>query len=172
MEKTLLKTIHGSYLYGLNHAESDEDFYIVVEGKAKSKQIIIDGTDTTVVGLTAFIEACHKGVPQALEAIFSMEASVDEMKELRAGYKAVGSEVIATYLRTIKSFATDKRGKDKMKRHAVRLALNLNEIIKRGRFNPRLTECDKAVIDNIMSHVNKPEVFQKKINEICYLQVF
>jgi hypothetical protein len=86
------------------------------------------------------------GVPQSLEAMFSQKAVSPFFEEYRQGWYASDPTVIHTYMRTIKSFSlseNDSKLKDKdkfkRKRHALRLALNLEELLYRGRFNPTLT---------------------------------
>lgn len=153
MRQTLFKTVHGSRLYGLAHAGSDEDFYTVVtkqpytgrgQGKARyAKQTIVGEEDMMLLDFGTWLEQCRSGVPQALEAMFSQQASEDSIAPFRAGYRA-GTEVYARYFRTIKSFALQEEFKKK--RHALRLALNLNEMARTGRFNPTLSPEDAAYI--------------------------
>lgn len=147
--KVLFKTVHGSHLYGLNHADSDNDYFTVVDkvktAKARyAKQSIVDGVDSTVVDFGTWIDGCRKGVPQYLEAMFSTKALHDEIGPFRAGFR-VGTEVFDTYYRTIKSFALSEGYKTK--RHALRLALNLDEMGRTGRFNPTLTEEQKCRVN-------------------------
>lgn len=150
MERVVLfATPHGSHLYGTAHAESDFDRFVVVtkqpyathNAKSKyAKQTIRGGVDETVVDLTTFLNGCWKGVPQYLEAMFSPFPEMDRIAELRANYR-VGTGVLSTYLRTIKSFSFDTRdGGVKKRRHALRLGLNGRDILQYGRFNPRLDE--------------------------------
>lgn len=147
----LFKTVHGSRLYGLSHDESDHDYYTVVE-KVKTKRArysthkIVDDVDSVVVDFGTWMNLCTKGVPQALEAMFSPEAEVDKVAALRAGF-TVGSGVYDTYLRTIKSFAMQDEFKPK--RHAVRLALNLADIRLYGKFNPRLQSWQIELVNEL-----------------------
>lgn len=153
MRQTLFKTVHGSRLYGLAHADSDEDFYTVVtkkpytgrgQGKAKfAKQTIVGDEDSMLLDMGTWIEQCRRGVPQALEAMFSQQPIEDNIASFRAGYRA-GTEVYSRYFRTIKSFALQEEYKKK--RHALRLALNLNEMARTGRFNPTLSPEDAAYV--------------------------
>jgi predicted nucleotidyltransferase len=164
----LFKTVHGSRLYGLSHANSDEDFYTVVS-KVKTKKAkysthkIVGDVDSVVVDLGTWLRYCEMGVPQALEAMFSNMALVDRLTPLRVHYH-VGTQVYDRYLRTIKSFAlndeTDTRVNFKKKRHAMRLALNMYEMRGRGRFNPTL---DTGQIDMI-------NVYAELSGEECYRQ--
>lgn len=150
--KVLLKTIHGSRLYGLAHEDSDWDFYTVVEPvkkkKAKYATHRIDGAlDGVVVDLGTFLGLATKGAPAALEAMFSQQAEIDEIAELRAGWKMGTDEVIDRYLRTIKSFALEDTFKHK--RHALRLALNLQELMHTGRFNPTLDAMQIELVNEL-----------------------
>lgn len=147
----LFKTIHGSKLYGLSHENSDDDFYTVIPkvktAKARySKHKIVGQEDSVVVDFGTWLEQCRKGVPQALEAMFSQMPIVDNISELRSGFR-VGTEVYDTYLRTIKSFAL--QDEFKMKRHALRLALNLRSIRKEGRFNPTLAPLQIKLVNGL-----------------------
>lgn len=173
--RVMFKTVHGSHLYGLNHDASDVDFYVVVEdGKGKhfkAKQSIVDGVDSTVVGYNSFMEMCFKGVPQALEAMFSSKATVDEFKALRQAYRAGGSSVTDVYLRTIFNFSRDRRrGGLKYKKHAVRLALNLNSILDNERFNPTLTDKEIKLVTEL--YVLPQEEFEEKLNSVSFIQIF
>lgn len=148
--EVLFKTVHGSRLYGLAHENSDHDFYTVVSkvktAKAKyAKQSIIDGVDSTVVDFGTWLHQCEIGVPQALEAMFSEQALVDKIEPFRLGYRG-GSQCWDRYLRTIKSFAMDEENNFKKKRHALRLALNLNHLMRHGRFNPTLSAEDADLL--------------------------
>lgn len=149
----LFKTVHGSRLYGLYHAGSDEDFYTVVSKvktkKAKyARQSIVDGVDSMTMDIGTWLRYCEMGVPQALEAMFSNMPIVDHIGPLRAQYH-VGTGVYERYLRTIKSFAlndeTDENKNYKKKRHAVRLAFNLRDMREFGRFDPTLIPTQRAV---------------------------
>lgn len=140
--EVLFKTPHGSHLYGLNHEGSDEDFYTVVAPVKRrkykySKQTIHDGVDSVVVDLGTWLRLCEKGVPQALEAMFSTAPIVDEIAELRASYVAGSVPVRETYARTITNFVMSDEFK--RRRHAVRLAFNLNDLLRYGKFNPCLS---------------------------------
>lgn len=161
MERTvLLSTVHGSHLYGLAHAGSDRDTYTVVTRaphvahngtKARyAKQKISGDTDSFVIDLSTFMLLCDKGVPQALEAMFSPVADVDLIHALRGSYRCT-TAVLPTYLRTIKSFLM--AGDYKRRRHGFRLALNAADIGHYGFFNPRLCEADAEWISDLA----KPE---------------
>lgn len=156
--QVLFKTIHGSRLYGLAHAGSDEDFYTVVTKKPVdtrynrqtraryAKQKITGGEDSMVIDFGTWIEQCKSGVPQALEAMFSdMAIGEDKIADFRRGFRC-GTDVFERYYRTIKSFALAEDEGIKKRRHALRLALNLNQLAKTGRFNPTLSPEDARYI--------------------------
>lgn len=166
--EVLFKTIHGSRLYGLAHAGSDEDFYTVVtkkpytgrgQGKARyAKQKINGDEDSMVVDFGTWVEMCKAGVPQALEAMFSeMVIGDDRIKDFRSGFR-VGTEVYARYYRTIKSFALAEDDGIKKRRHALRLACNLRDIGRYGRFDPTLSPDDARYITN-MAHKSHEDVY-------------
>lgn len=146
----LLKTIHGSRLYGTNHPSSDYDTYTVVLDKRKTKHSIQDKDDSVVVSLGKFLHYVDSGVPQSLEALFSAKKEISHplMESIRP---STGS-VISTYMRTIKSFTfnTDL----KRQRHSVRMCFNLSDFLEFGYFNPTLTpsQLDTALIPATMEH--------------------
>lgn len=155
--EVLFKTVHGSRLYGLAHENSDEDFYTVVSKAVRptnvyrqeraryAKQSIAGSEDSMTVDFGTWMEMCKSGVPQALEAMFSDMAIVDRIEPFRKSFTA-GPAVWPKYLDTIKSFAYAERDSYKRKRHALRLALNLSEMSRTGRFNPTLSPAHAAMI--------------------------
>lgn len=150
----LLQTIHGSRLYGLHHAESDYDYYTVIPTrrgvrKRNAKQKIIGNRDTFVIDMSTFMVDCDKGVPQALEALFSEQATIDNISEFRHNFTINTGNIIRSYRRTIKNFA---EGDFKKKRHALRLALNLDEAVRYGKFNPTLSQDDADWISTLANH--------------------
>lgn len=170
MRETLFKTVHGSRLYGLAHANSDEDFYTIVtkrqadtrvgrQTKARyAKQTIIGDEDSMTVDVGTWLEMCRSGVPQALEAMFSdMPVGDDRLADLRAAYRT-GPETWERYYRTIKSFALQEDETTKKRRHALRLALNLNQMARTGRFNPTLSLEDARYI-SAMAHKSHEDVY-------------
>lgn len=141
-DKTVLfKTVHGSHLYGLAHEHSDNDYYTVLDkvktAKARyAKQKIVDGEDSMVVDFGTWMQMCVNGVPQALEAMFSNSPLVDNISHFRrAFYVSTGAQ--ERYLRTITNFCMTQD--PKRKRHGLRLALNMYDFTRYGRFNPTLS---------------------------------
>lgn len=157
----LFKTVHGSKLYGLSHSGSDDDYFTVCTNGTKKRaryathKVYENGEDSVVMDFSTWLQSCVKGVPQALEAMFSSMALQDDIADFRAGYRA-GTQVYETYFRTIKSFALQEGYKQK--RHALRLALNLNEMAKTGRFNPTLSEEDARYV-SVMAHKSHEDVY-------------
>lgn len=149
----LLKTVHGSHLYGFARPDSDLDYYTVVSDNPTrrphySTQTIRDGLDSNVLDLSTFLHQVHIGVPQACEALYSRMAEIDLISDLRQA-TILGPHVWARYLRTIKSFALTREESPlyyKRKRHALRLGLNLGDIAFTGRFNPTLTPSMAATL--------------------------
>ncbi len=143
MTQTILfKTIHGSRLYGLHHAESDYDYYTVVDkvknAKARyAKQKITGTQDSMVVDFGTWVGMLQSGVPQACEAAFSKEPEVDLIADFRSQLY-LGSGAHERYLRTITSFTMTQD--PKRKRHGLRLAFNLADLGRYGRFDPCLTD--------------------------------
>lgn len=156
---TILRTIHGSHLYGLAHADSDVDHYTIINDGAKdyAHQEIHDGDDQFVIHLDEFIKHAAGGVPQALESLNSPRADIDHryLPMLR-GLRPNIDEARARYRRTVRNFAHNNGGRTgsaarnvdpiKLKRHAVRLCFNLNDLMLYGRFNPELTEKQIKVV--------------------------
>jgi hypothetical protein len=145
-DTVLFKTIHGSRLYGLEHADSDDDFYIVtptVRAKKlslKNAKHKIDGNlDTLSVDFASFVMFAQKGTPQALETMFSKKAESPFFEEFRQSWFASDPAVITKYIQTIHNFSMDEGPKqEKYKRHGLRLSMNLDELVHTGRFNPTL----------------------------------
>lgn len=167
MREVLFKTQHGSRLYGLAHAGSDDDYFTVVTKagntsnhtrKKYAKQSIVNGVDSNVVDLGTFMVGCYMGVPQYLEAMFSdMTIGEDRIADLRRSFRA-SNDSYERYYRTIKSFALSEDDGIKKRRHALRLALNLRDIGRYGRFNPTLSLEDKEYI-TAMAHKSHDDVY-------------
>lgn len=141
-DKTVLfKTLHGSRLYGLANAGSDWDYYTVLDKQKNrrarySRQTISEGLDSMVVDFGTWINMCVNGVPQALEAMFSDHVVFDDIEDFRKSFY-VSTGASERYLRTITSFCMTQD--PKRKRHGLRLALNMYDFTRAGRFNPTLS---------------------------------
>ena len=143
----VLRTIHGSRLYGLDSPALDWDYYqVVVEGE--TRQNIVDRQDVTTVTLRDFERFVSKGVPQALEALYSPVRWGDwewqpYLLSLRPNYW----ETLQTYRRTIANFFA--AGDRKRVRHGFRLTFNAEEFQRRGCFNPCLTPDEIQAINDL-----------------------
>lgn len=141
---TILETVHGSHLYGLNHSGSDRDFFRVVAGSGRTNHRITGEDDVTQMPLERFLENVFHGSHQSCEALFSPLAEVDpRYQALFNGIRVTGEDVFARYRRTIHSFSY---GTMKQRRHAVRLGFNLRDLRLSGRFNPVMTDNQKMTI--------------------------
>lgn len=159
---TLLKTVHGSRLYGLHHADSDYDTYEVLfhSNKNYAKQTLKGKGDDFYVSFSKFMSMCSQGVPQALEAMFSPYAEMmEEYTPFFKSFRLGRTETSMRYRRTVRNFAFTL-GKDgevlglqpfKRRRLALRLCLNLSEGLREGRFNPVLSEEQKLFLEKAMT---------------------
>lgn len=152
----LLRTPHGSHLYGLATPTSDLDYFIVTTNRIgrvrarNAKQTIKGAEDLLKTDLSTFMQYAEKGVPQYLEAMWSQMATVDRIHDMRFAYRPNPYQVEKTYVRTIRNFwlADDF----KRRRHAWRLWLNLLQLKEEGTFNPSLSHADA---ERITGYANK-----------------
>ena len=155
MRNLLLRTIHGSHLYGFAHADSDYDYFEVYDSPTGrwAKQTIEGNTDVLRTNLHTFMQYASTGTPQFVEAMYSRKAEVDLLPFRFSFYPHYG-EAIRTYHRTIKALYMKgaEENNDKLKRHAWRLAFNLKMIEERKIFDPTTTESQRAFI---MQHINE-----------------
>lgn len=182
---TLLLTPNGSRLYGLAHANSDEDYYRVVlddyfhdaVGKAPTGNrnrlihhvVNENGVDELTVGFGTFARLAFDGTPQTLETMFSQQSIIDRLEEFRhAYYASTGPDSMRdAYRRTIHRFIY---GNFKARRHALRLSINLEEAMRSGgRFNPTLTAEQATYITAAAS--SNPEEYIRTIEDINHYQI-
>lgn len=179
--QTLLITKHGSHLYNMSRADSDIDLYVVYRfpyqyrPKKQITQRINDESDTTKVSLDRFYDLCNKGVPQALEALFSPE---DKWLCSHADWPSVRDDVIEdiqkniitileTYRRTASNFFLEDNWKKN--RHAFRLLHNADELAKTGRLNPSLSS---DIVGEITTVADYPYNRRVEIFKDAYWNVF
>lgn len=126
----IFSTVHGSYLYGTAHEESDVDFYVVIsEGKGKQKKYE-DDTDVIVINLENFLERFWDGSHQAVEALYSPYIAWNDqspylhmMKSLKPSYGAFAKKCLSAS----KSFA--KRSEETpVKASAAKLFLHAERL--------------------------------------------
>lgn len=139
----LLETICGSRLYGTHHKDSDYDYYrVILDGRTRQK--IVGEEDFINVSFTDYLKLVEKGVPQAMEALYSPLKTVDPRYD--AFFKALRptTQLYSTYRRTIKFMNTNKKNISfdqltfKQKLHKLRLTHNLNQFAEIGAMNPIL----------------------------------
>lgn len=180
--KTLLKCEHGSHLYGLATDTSDFDYYTIFEYPWKihrpSKQvsqIIKDDIDVTETSLGRFQDMCFKGIPQALETLFSPEESwifyddswYDNREYIVSQLKSNKEIILDTYRRTtLNFFAKDNFKKN---RHALRLLINVQELKDTGRFTPKLSIQQR---DEITRIAVLPRNQRENIFKDCFFETF
>lgn len=143
MTDIIFSTIHGSHLYGLANEGSDVDEFIVTNSiRPNAKHSVrADGVDQAVLGLDVFLRRIQEGSHQSVEALFSpykdWNPEYQYLEPMLESYRIGGAGVFAKYERTVKKFCY---GDFKRRRHAVRLALNLQSLRVFGRFNPVMDE--------------------------------
>lgn len=166
----LFKTIHGSKLYGLDHAESDDDWYVVTPTKRTKRMLNAKhrkngDLDTVTVDFHTFTMMAQQGVPQALETMFSRKAVSPFFEPYRTSWFASDPEVVSRYLRTIHAFSLDDSNKQvKYHRHALRLSLNLDELVHTGRFNPTLNPTQAEYVKRVAGY--SPDRYLKELNAV------
>lgn len=140
----VFRTPSGSRLYGIAHARSDHDIFVVTTSRLRmtSQTVSEDGSlDFTYRGVEEFLERAKTGSHQACEAAFSREKVFTEIgdawRPMIESLRVTGTEAMARYERTIASFSF---GDFKRRRHAVRLSFNLADLRMDGRFEPRMTD--------------------------------
>lgn len=180
--RPILRTVHGSHLYGLAHEDSDYDTYEVVLGCGKRfAWNRNEDTDTTHIHLSRFQQAVTEGAPQALEALYSPLAEAHPHWEaFFAGMRPGIDNARATYRRAILSFGLHNGGRTgaaaertdplKLRRHALRLTYNLDELVRTGRFNPQLTPGQVEAVRAIAAEDSQDfrfEVFLRRMLELA-----
>ena len=172
----LLRSYAGSHLYGLSRPESDIDFYEVhskslaggLGKERKTVQSIVDGIDVTAVGFSHFVDLAASGSHQALDAMFSERTQVDEITAFRKGFR-VGQLISPIYNQIILKFTA--QGTPRKRKHAVRLAYNLHDMMETGRFNPTLS-AERAVHVLATAELAEDDFYEEIQKVTPYLTVF
>lgn len=136
----------------MNREDSDEDYYVVTEhGPAKQKIYITEDGQTAdffVIGLDSFLQKVEKGTHQAVEALHSREAKYkDGWEHFFKSMRTYSPLIEETYDRTIRHLAYGDTYKKR--RHAGRLMFNLIDLREYGKFDPRMTEVQRIVIEHL-----------------------
>jgi predicted nucleotidyltransferase len=171
-DTVLFKTLHGSRLYGLHHEESDDDYYAITPTAYTKRHLNakhkIDGVnDTVTVDFRTFVAMVHEGAPQALEAMFSKKAESPYFEDYRKNWFASDPRVVAKYIQTIHRFSMEEKESPKAlkyHRHALRLSLNLEELVYTGRFDPTLNESNVRLVKALAEKPHKE--FLKELNAV------
>lgn len=177
-DTVLFKTPTGSRLYNLANANSDDDYYVITPSKYVSgqsrrsaiKQSLKGDLDTVFMDFRSFVKLCSEGAPTTLEVMFSQASKSDFFEDYRNNYYCSDPAVVHKYMATIKRFSLETSDKQfKMRRHALRLALNLEEILYTGRFNPTLSSSTATRITRI---AEKPDLeYFKELKKISLIEV-
>lgn len=145
MSEIIFETVHGSHLYGMATPYSDRDTFVVTTSNHRASQKVTGDVDRTTIGWSTFLLYAQTGSHQSVEALFSREKVWHSRKELEPyldSMRVVGRGVYEKYTRTIQNFAHS--GDFKRRRHAIRLWLNLQDLRRFGRFDPRMTAAEVA----------------------------
>jgi hypothetical protein len=158
----IFRTVHGSHLYGLDHADSDHDCFIVtLEDSGRVRHTVNSQWDTARVGWRTFLEHAQSGSHQSVEALFSPRKIYtregERFRPLFDGMKITGRPVFEKYERTIHKFS---HGDQKRRRHAVRLSLNLKGLRETGRFSPVLSREEKILVYGMAAEYEGEELWE------------
>ncbi len=150
-EQLLLRTVHGSRLYGTHHENSDYDYLEVYANKVPSpakyiKQSIKGTSDVIRMNLSTFSLYACRSSHQILEAMYSEKCEVDLITDYRKSFLINTGTFVPLYMRTIKKF--EETQDLKKNRQAVRLALNMREGLYYGKFDPTL---DPDIVKRLLS---------------------
>lgn len=175
--KTVLRTLHGSHLYGLSRPDSDYDYYEIYDflnqryrPRKQAQQRIDDDLDEVKISLERFKSICFKGVPQAVEVLFSpsetwvyengwLDISAQIKSELRNHMPAI----LDTYRRTALNFFYSTKDLEKKQRHAFRLLLNATELKSTGVMHSRLDKEQVELICWLTTSFNSEEKFKDMV---------
>lgn len=138
------------------------------------------GNDIMLSHLSRFQEMVRNGAPQALEALFSTQKTVaPEYEAFFNGLRHSPDEARMRYRRTIINFAYDMGGRHgaardrastpegrfKLSRHALRLSLNLNDLMRHGHFDPTLTRYQAGYISSLAEDYGT-DTFNRRLDTI------
>lgn len=139
----ILVTPTGSRLYGVNRPDSDHDYWAVSLHGKKSHQTIVKGVDTTIVPLHTFISMVERGVPQALEALWSPLSETDPM--WKPYLDSLRPDIWQARYRHL-ARQTNNKNVAKHRMNRTRLALNAMALMEHGKYNPVLSAESRGVV--------------------------
>lgn len=164
----LYRTIAGSRLYGTNRPDSDYDWIEVYSSmRTRPRQAIKGDDDTIKVNLSTFMTLASEGRHQYLEAMFAPRTEVDMFYDMRSHFYPDTAMTINLYRRTINKFGDHKaRKRVKAMTTALRMTYNLEELIQKGKFNPKLDE-DTIRVLNSLTWEEAFEATQDRMNYLA-----
>lgn len=151
----LFTTITGSHMYGLAHANSDNDKAIILVdspeiSQKRFTQEFIGNDDIQTFTFNKLLSQALRGVPSALEIMWSTKATPSWADSIRFSIRPkLGGAIsrhhgyILNSLKQLdsKSDLTDYK-RMKIARHCARWALNANKLYLHGIYNPTLTQSE------------------------------
>lgn len=175
----LFRTQTGSKLYGLDTADSDDDFYVITPSKyvarqsrKSARQSFAGDADTVYMDFRTFNHlATFEGAPTVLEVMFSRKSVSDYFEDYRQNFFCSDPVVLHKYMKTIKTFSLWKKEDKifKMRRHALRVSTNLEEILYTGRFNPTLSPTVASRITRFAGLDD--EKYLRELKAMCPIEV-
>ncbi|WP_292718140.1 hypothetical protein [Microbacterium sp. 13-71-7] len=125
------------------------DMTVVTNSRAQRAQHLYVGEEDHMhLGFDYLLRQAQAGSHQSCEAAFSRSKVFTRQGEpyraMLSGLRVTSPEAFAKYERTITLFSF---GDFKRRRHAVRLAFNLRDLRRSGRFDPELTPIQQALVN-------------------------
>lgn len=156
----LFRTTSGSRLYGIAHANSDIDIFVVTSSTLRmAVHEVRPDADWSFRGLDYFLGLALSGSHQACEAAFApakeFTAEGAQWKPYLDALRVSSPDAFAKYERTIASFSF---GDFKRRRHAARLAFNLRMLRAHGRFNPVMTANEIRLANAVAENLRDTEL--------------
>lgn len=163
----LYRTIVGSRLYGTNGPDSDYDWMEVYSSmRARPRQVIQGEDDTIKVTLSTFMTLASEGRHQYLEAMFAPKTDVDMFYDMRSHFYPDTAKTVNLYRRTINKFGDHKsRKRDKAIKTALRMSYDLEEFLRRGRFDPRVDPATARVLRS-MTYTEAATVVARRMDTL------
>jgi hypothetical protein len=173
----ILRCLHGSHLYGLATPQSDYDYYEIYDfmnhryrPRKQSDQRIKDDLDEVKISLDRFTDICFKGVPQAIEVLFSPPEAwiiengwIDISAQIKDELKYNILTILETYRRTALKFFYSDKNIEKKRRHAFRLLINAKQLKTSGTMKPKLTEEQIKLINKLTASFCSEEKFKDMV---------
>lgn len=138
-EDIIFGTIHGSYLYGTAHENSDVDLFAVVEN-GKNKNKVVNGQDVQIMNLKTFTRLVDTGAHQAIEALYSPYKVYNEETHYQSFIESMRPSPYQFVKKCRSAGAAfkekgEKENNKKQLRHAVRLEES-GQAMMNGTYSP------------------------------------